>query len=49
MDSKEAEKYAKYGEELSYAIAGAKKIGAKVVSTRKEKIDGVEVITVDEI
>jgi len=30
VSKEEAEKYAKFGEELSYAIAGAKKINAKV-------------------
>uniref|UniRef100_A0A7J2TK85 Uncharacterized protein n=1 Tax=Archaeoglobus fulgidus TaxID=2234 RepID=A0A7J2TK85_ARCFL len=49
VDDEEAKKYAKFGEELSYAIAGAKKIRAKVVSTRKCKVDGVDVITADEI
>ncbi|NHW88170.1 MAG: hypothetical protein HA490_00645 [Archaeoglobales archaeon] len=49
VDKEEAEKYAKFGEELSYAIAGAKKIRAKVVSTKKMKAAGVEILTADEI
>lgn len=49
VDKKEVEKYRKYGEELSHALAVAKKIKAKIVSSRKGKINGVEIITADEL
>ena len=49
VSKEEAEEYAKFGDELSYAIAGAKKIRAKVVSKRKLKAGDVEVVTPEDI
>ncbi|MEG9195330.1 MAG: hypothetical protein V6S10_08455 [Candidatus Methanoglobus sp.] len=48
VDERDARKFAKFGEELSYAIACAKKIRAKVVSTRKLRAKGVEIITAED-
>ncbi|MFN3383459.1 MAG: hypothetical protein ACK401_01015 [Archaeoglobaceae archaeon] len=49
VDSKEVEKYREHGEELSYALAIAKRLKAKVVSSEKGKVNGIEVITADEL
>lgn len=49
VDREEVEKYREQGEELSYALAIAKKIKARVVSSKKTKVEGLEVITADEV
>ncbi|MCS7121999.1 MAG: hypothetical protein NZ895_05310 [Archaeoglobaceae archaeon] len=49
VNGKEAEKYKKYGEELSHTIVLAKRLKAKIVSSKKGKIEGVEVVTVDDV
>ncbi len=49
VDSKEVERYREHGEELSYALAIAKRLKAKVVSSERGRIKGVEIITADEI
>ncbi|MEM3478115.1 MAG: hypothetical protein QXR50_03355 [Archaeoglobaceae archaeon] len=48
-DERELEKYRKQGEELAHALAIAKKLKAKIVSSRKGKVGGVEIITADEL
>ncbi|MBO8179301.1 MAG: hypothetical protein H0Z19_02280 [Archaeoglobus sp.] len=42
-------KYLDYGVELAECITAAKKLKAKVVSDRKMKVDGVEVLTSDDL
>ncbi|MCS7118816.1 MAG: hypothetical protein RMH75_02090 [Archaeoglobaceae archaeon] len=49
IDDIEVEKYRKHGEELSYAIAIAKKLKARVVSSKRGKVDGVEIITAKDV
>lgn len=49
VPAEEAAKYANYGVELAESIAAAKKMRAKVVSDRKMKVDGVEVIRAEDL
>lgn len=49
VDSKELEKYLEHGEELAHALAVAKKLNARIVSSERGRIKGVEIITVDEL
>lgn len=48
-DTKEVEKYSQHGNELSHALAVAKKLKAKVVSSKKGKVEGVEIVTPDDL
>ncbi len=45
----EVKKYMEYGPELAESIAAAKKLRAKVVSKIKKKVDGVEIVRVQDL
>lgn len=49
VPEEEVAKYMNYGVELAESIAAAKKLRAKVVSDRRTKVDGVEVIRADDL
>ncbi|WP_202318554.1 amastin family protein [Archaeoglobus neptunius] len=49
VPSKEVEKYLDHGIEMAESIAAAKILRAKVVSDRKGKIDGVEVVRAEDL
>ncbi|MCS7130722.1 MAG: hypothetical protein NZ872_04805 [Archaeoglobaceae archaeon] len=49
VDQGEVKKFSKYGEELANAIVAAKKIKAKVVSSERRKLEGVEVIKPEDV
>ncbi len=49
VPEEEAEKYLNHGIELAESIAAAKKLKAKVVSDRKMKVDGVEVMRAEDL
>lgn len=50
VSEEEAKKYEKYGEELSFTIAAAKKIRAKIVSSsKKNKIEDVKVVRAEDV
>jgi len=49
VSDEEVSKYFNHGVELAESIAAAKKLRAKVVSDRKMKVDGVEIIRADDL
>lgn len=49
VEPEEVKKFSKYGEELANAIAAAKKLKGKVVSSERGKVDGVEIIKPEDL